>query len=179
MDGRRSFEQVGLLPMPVEHTWAALKYLIDGQSTQKMVASVAWDVLKPVYESKRPSSLLQEIVPEVAHDDATAMELVRDRSRLQAFVEAEVRRVLDADPSQELDLYRGFFDMGMDSLMSVRLKGRLEAGLGISLPSTLTFTYPTIEALVDYLAGEIGPAEDASDDAIEAALIQELENTGY
>jgi phthiocerol/phenolphthiocerol synthesis type-I polyketide synthase D len=43
--------------------------------------------------------------------------------------------------------------MGMDSLMSVELKGRLERSLGVPLPSTLTFNYPTIKALVDYLLG--------------------------
>jgi hypothetical protein len=45
--------------------------------------------------------------------------------------------------------------MGMDSLMAVELKARLERSLGVPLPSTLTFNYPTIKALVDYLLSDV------------------------
>jgi hypothetical protein len=51
-------------------------------------------------------------------------------------------------------LDQALFDMGMDSLMAVELKGRLERSLGVPLPSTLTFNYPTIEALASYLLSE-------------------------
>jgi len=43
----------------------------------------------------------------------------------------------------------------MDSLMAVELKNRLQSGVGQPLPSTLTFEYPTIEALAGYLAAEV------------------------
>jgi hypothetical protein len=46
--------------------------------------------------------------------------------------------------------------MGMDSLMSVDLKSRLEAATGLKLPTTLTFNYPTVSALVEYLQRELG-----------------------
>jgi hypothetical protein len=41
--------------------------------------------------------------------------------------------------------------------MAVELRGRLGTGLGLkrSLPATLVFDYPTIEAIADYLAREI------------------------
>ena len=46
--------------------------------------------------------------------------------------------------------------MGMDSLMSVQLRQRLENSLdGRSLPLTLAFEYPNIEALTRYLASEV------------------------
>jgi hypothetical protein len=43
--------------------------------------------------------------------------------------------------------------MGMDSLMAVRMKSRLEAITKSSLPTTLTFDYPNVQALTAYLAG--------------------------
>jgi acyl carrier protein len=58
------------------------------------------------------------------------------------------------DPLEE---DRGLFQMGMDSLMSVRLKRRLEAGTGLRLPGTLTLTYPTIAALAEYLDEKLFP----------------------
>jgi hypothetical protein len=46
--------------------------------------------------------------------------------------------------------------MGMDSLMAVQLRQRLENNLdGYSLPLTLAFEYPNIEALTRYLASEV------------------------
>lgn len=59
-----------------------------------------------------------------------------------------------ADPAA-IDLYQGLFEMGMDSLMSVELKTRLERQVGRSLPSTLTFNYPTIHDLAGYLEEQV------------------------
>jgi len=49
----------------------------------------------------------------------------------------------------------GFFEMGMDSLMSLEFRNRLQISVGKSLPSTLTFEYPNIEAIAEYLLQEV------------------------
>jgi malonyl CoA-acyl carrier protein transacylase len=77
------------------------------------------------------------------------------RQILAAHIQAEVVEVMGLDPSQPVNLQQGFFALGMDSLMSMELRNRLQTSLECSLPSTLTFKYPTIEALVDYLAVEV------------------------
>ena len=51
-----------------------------------------------------------------------------------------------------LDPTVGFFQFGMDSLMSVTLQRSLSESLGEVLPASVVFDYPTIEALTDYLA---------------------------
>jgi hypothetical protein len=50
---------------------------------------------------------------------------------------------------------RGLFAMGMDSLMAVRLKRRLEQKTGLRLPGTVTLTYPTLTALAGYLQTQL------------------------
>ena len=45
--------------------------------------------------------------------------------------------------------------MGMDSIMTLQLRNRLEASLGQTLPPTMAFEYPSIEALTRYLATEV------------------------
>ncbi len=53
--------------------------------------------------------------------------------------------------------------MGMDSLMTVQLRQRLENSLdGRPLPQTLAFEYPNIEALTKYLAGEVLDLDSAA-----------------
>ena len=57
--------------------------------------------------------------------------------------------------AQQVDVQQGLFDMGMDSLMSVELKTRLEKCIGRSLPTTLTFNHPSVGALAEFLAREV------------------------
>ena len=74
---------------------------------------------------------------------------------LLAHVQEQVARVFGLDPAKPLDRRQALSEMGMDSLMSVELKNRLQSSLGRSLPTTLAFDYPTIEALAGYLAAEV------------------------
>jgi acyl carrier protein len=48
----------------------------------------------------------------------------------------------------------GFTDLGMDSLMAIDLRRRLERSLQLTLPSTLAFEYPTAERLATQLLTE-------------------------
>src|SRR5205814_2969352 len=106
---------------------------------------------------------------ETASDILRRLQAARPEERHDLLVEhvrAAVARVLRLAPGTEIELGRGLFDLGMDSLMSVELKSRLEASLGRPLPSTLTFNYPNVGALVDYLEKELSlslssPAEPA------------------
>ncbi|MCP5425306.1 MAG: SDR family NAD(P)-dependent oxidoreductase [Gammaproteobacteria bacterium] len=93
-----------------------------------------------------------------------------------------VGQVLGFADQESLDLRRGFFELGMDSLTAVELRNRLQASLDCTLPTTLTFKYPSIAALVDYLAETVlqlarPPRPDASEasDAAEPPTLSEAE----
>ncbi len=64
--------------------------------------------------------------------------------------------------------------LGMDSLTSLELRNRLQTSLGYSMPLTLAFDYPTVEAFVDYLATEVLSIEFSH----ESALKTESNNQG-
>ena len=74
-----------------------------------------------------------------------------------------VAGILGFASSDKVDPKQGFFKMGMDSIMTVQLRTRLEMSLGCTLPPTLAFEYPTVEFLAKYLAETVvklsGPAE--------------------
>ncbi|EYF04311.1 Malonyl CoA-acyl carrier protein transacylase [Chondromyces apiculatus DSM 436] len=60
---------------------------------------------------------------------------------------------------------------GVDSLMSLELRNRLEASLSVRLSATLLFTYPTVASLTGYLLAELWPAEqEPPQHAVEAPL---------
>jgi amino acid adenylation domain-containing protein len=81
---------------------------------------------------------------------------------LLQFVRGEVAVVLAADGNSIAD-EQDLFATGMDSLMSIELKRRLEAGIGRSLPSGMTFNHPTIAALAAFLESRLdSPSPGAS-----------------
>jgi acyl carrier protein len=47
---------------------------------------------------------------------------------------------------------------GLDSLGAVELKNSLQGQLGLELPSTLVFDYPTVDSMAHYIASKLQPA---------------------
>jgi NAD(P)-dependent dehydrogenase (short-subunit alcohol dehydrogenase family) len=72
---------------------------------------------------------------------------------LRRYLRDEVAAVLGFDASVEIGLRERYFDLGMDSLMTVELRNRLQHGLALALPSTLAFDYPTLDSLATWLDG--------------------------
>ena len=61
-------------------------------------------------------------------------------------------------------------EAGVDSLGAVELHNKLEAKLGIELPATVTFDYPTTAALASFLATRMSSAQpDQPDDLLASA----------
>ena len=76
---------------------------------------------------------------------------------LAAHVLAELAAVLGAGEATHIGPRQRFFDLGMDSLMAVELRNRLQTGLEIALPATAAFDYPSADALTAWLAAALWP----------------------
>ena len=74
-------------------------------------------------------------------------EPTRRRGILVDHVTAQVAAAMGLASPQLLDPSAGFFQSGMDSLMSVTLQRALSDSLGEALPASVVFDYPTVEAL--------------------------------
>jgi myxalamid-type polyketide synthase MxaE and MxaD len=70
---------------------------------------------------------------------------------LRRCVSRELAAVLGFDASAEIAPRERYFDLGMDSLMAVEFKNRLQQAFGVALPATLAFEHPTIDALTQLL----------------------------
>ena len=77
------------------------------------------------------------------------------RSRLTDYVQTQVAEIMGLAILSELDHQRGLFELGMDSLMALELKNRLETTLGQSIPAVVAFEHPSVAALSLYLAEDI------------------------
>lgn len=100
---------------------------------------------------------------------------------MTAHVSIQVAKVLGSDVNS-LDMTSGFFDLGVDSLTSVELRNALQGSLGIDLPSTLIFKYPTIEAVSEFLAGALGGSStktSTTSNVQQAAVSEPKLNSAY
>lgn len=93
------------------------------------------------------------------------------RSRLTDYVQIQVAEIMGMASLSELDHQRGLFELGMDSLMALELKNRLEATLGQSIPAVVAFEHPSVAALSTYLAEEILGWKTAEESAEEPPVI--------
>ncbi len=66
-------------------------------------------------------------------------------------IKTQVAKVLGFNDPEYIDIEENFGDLGMDSLMAVELKNQLQASLDTNIPLSLTFDYPTVESLSNYL----------------------------
>ena len=66
--------------------------------------------------------------------------------------------VLRLDPTALPERRQRLMDLGLDSLMAVELRNRLASGAGaaVTLPATLMFDYPTIDAIAQFLGQQLG-----------------------
>jgi acyl transferase domain-containing protein len=160
---------------------------------QPATAALLEDLFSEVNQSSKPQQpwLLQRLENTPPQERLTF---------LIAHLQNEVASVLHLDPFQLPEPKQGFFDMGMDSLLAVELKNRLEISLGHSVSATLAFNYPNIESLALYLIKDVinldytdksdaafqndenelalvaAKVEHLSDEETEALLIQKLAN---
>jgi acyl transferase domain-containing protein/SAM-dependent methyltransferase len=179
-DERRVVADFGLNPLPSTLALDTLGDLLGSSAAQIAVAAVDWQRLKPAYEARRARPFLalvgtqDRLLPAAKSSPDKGITRSRLLHRLEAarpqdrhdivaaFVQAEVARTLGADAGRAIDSQQGLFQLGMDSLMAVDLKVRLEAGIGHGLPSTVVFNHPTIDALTDYLLDEVSDAGPAT-----------------
>jgi phthiocerol/phenolphthiocerol synthesis type-I polyketide synthase B len=156
----------GLEPLPDEVAIAALPWVIGpGTPVRSTIVAADWGLLATAYRSTHAAlRIVDELLPTKAEETGSSIPVTEFRQALRDS-EPALRRGILADhvaghvvaamglaSPQLLDTSMGFFQSGMDSLMSVTLQRALSDSLGESLPASVVFDYPTVDALSGYLA---------------------------
>jgi acyl carrier protein len=87
----------------------------------------------------------------------------RRRGILMLAIQDLAVKVMGLAPTSAVDPDRPLREIGLDSLMAVELRNALAAGLGRSLPATLLFDHPSINAIADHLGPAPADAGSGSD----------------
>ena len=146
----------------------ALDRLVEQGAATAVVAVVDWAVVAG--RLRGAAAFLEEVLPAVRVRDVAApagglvsrlrrTPVAEREAVLVGFVREEVRAVLGLAELPPAAV--GFFELGMDSLMAVELRSRLDGALSgvCAVSGTAVFDHPDAESLARHLAGELGIEE--------------------
>jgi len=143
--------QVAVMPLD----WPAFASAFPAAARASLLRPLA---ARHELEAAEPSRRSDGSIVDALH----ASEAGARRTRLESFLQEQVAQVLKQSRSR-IDPHKPFRTLGLDSLMALELRNRLEAAIGIPLPATLVWYYPTVVALAPYLAERLDlPLEEGS-----------------
>jgi phthiocerol/phenolphthiocerol synthesis type-I polyketide synthase B len=172
-DAGEVMANAGLEPMPDDIAIRALSLVMSPTApVRTAVVHADWPLLAAAYRTRGSLRIVDEVlaVEEAATRDGGASEFVkqladcpaeRQREMLAEHIATLASAVIGLSAGDVLDQEAGFFQLGMDSLMSVTLQRRLSASLGIPLPAALIYEHPTISSLTEVLCERLGVAKVA------------------
>ena len=96
-----------------------------------------------------------------------------ERSRIAlALTLAQVAAVLGYASAEAIDPKQAFKELGFDSLAAVELRNRLSVEIGLQLPATLAFDYPTSTAVAQLLLDELDRHQQGSAASLEEEMAE-------
>ncbi len=143
----------------------ALGRLIQSSVAQAGVVDADWpEVLASLFDE--PPRMFSSLLPAVSVARERVIPLLERtapearRSCLEGRLRELIVSVIGRNPFETApEGEPSFFEIGMDSLMSLDLRNRLQDDLDHTLASTVAFEYPTVPELVDHLIAEVLPRE--------------------
>lgn len=180
----RRLSERGLRPLKPDDAFAWLDRLLAGESG--VAGVLAWD--RDAYRKSLGAELPgfyhgvlgttpERVRPGIETTTTTAPSSVGDFERL---IRETIATVIGLGSYRDVGREQGLFDLGLDSLMAVDVKNRLQHRLGRTLRATIAFDYPTVAAMAGYLASESVSASndpkeiDLSEDDLAEQLAREL-----
>lgn len=171
-ESRARLAQRGVQTLPPADALAGLADVMAASSgrgsAQGVVARIDWARFLPLYQQAGRRAFLAELgreVPDTAPvvtpsrktqlvERLAGAPMQQRKKLLTDYLRDAVAEVTRMDAA-EIREEAGFFDLGMDSLMAVELRRRIEDGVGKEIPITLVMDHPRLSDVADYLLGEV------------------------
>ena len=183
-ESRARLEQRGVKTLSPADALAGLADVVASGAAQGVVARIDWARFLPLYEQAGRRAFLTELehevpdtVPALTQSGRTHLverltnAPVQQRKRLITdYLVNAVAEITRVDVS-EIREDAGFFDLGMDSLMAVEMRRRIEQGVGREIPITLVMDHPRLSDVADYLLGDVLELSEAPAAARPAAAV--------
>ena len=150
--------QQGILPFSPSQGMHLLERVLQLDSPQAMAIAVDWSRLLSLMSPPILSVLAEEVThksgpgrAQRSKDGLTVEKLVAASAAerqplIEAFLVEQIGRVLRCSPSK-VDVQQPLTKLGIDSLMAVELKNRVESDLGLIVPVTALLEGPSLAQL--------------------------------
>ena len=153
-----ALERLGISVLQPDAALRALETLLLSKAAPQAVAVNAdWDRFTSVFDGLPRQQFFDEIAS-VEPSEKKRGEKMCARPELQQRVPEIVAELLGYPAGRKLNAQAGFRDLGMDSVMAVELRRRLEQEFGVALSATLAFDHPNLTRLLDHLDATLFPA---------------------
>jgi acyl transferase domain-containing protein/NAD(P)-dependent dehydrogenase (short-subunit alcohol dehydrogenase family)/acyl carrier protein len=156
----------GMTSIPPDTGIGLLERLLAGDEACVAVLPIDWqqyltttyqgpapglfDRLRPAVAKPQPAAKLNQL-----HEQLAAANQEERRSILASFVCSQVAATLGIAAADSIEPRESLFDLGVDSLMAIELRNRIESRLGSRLRSTTLFDFPTVEQLATHLHDDV------------------------
>jgi NADPH:quinone reductase-like Zn-dependent oxidoreductase len=164
--------RTGLLGMSTRDGLAALEALLTGNvEGQTMVARMNW---KQYFANDLPAGQRRFLSGLQGHHhartDSEGLQKKHEswlsklqgapksrwRDLLAGLLEERIRVTLRLDRTHTIAPEQPLQELGLDSLLAIELRNALGLSVSRTLPATLLFNYPTLDALTGFLFSEVG-----------------------
>ena len=179
-DARKVTSETGMEPMDDDVAIRALDLVTRPDApVRHAVVDADWPRLAAAYRTRGSLRVVDDLVAESVDVEVSPTETEFRKALRECAPERRHHLLLDRvgalasgvmglPESEVLDPSAGFFQLGMDSLMSVTLGRNLSETLGEPLTPAVVFDYPTVETLTDHLTTILPEFADAADDVPDA-----------
>jgi myxalamid-type polyketide synthase MxaB len=174
---QRQLARSGMQALPPDGALRVMGHMLESKVTNMAVMDVRWGDLLARMPGE-PPALLASIPAASDHEAPTGTSDDLDKAFCQRLREAtaeqrqrqlcdyigdEVAQVMGVDRTN-LDADQSLSSFGLDSLMGMELKGKIESRLGLDLPMASLFDNPTIRSLARIAGEHFGEKRSVSAD---------------
>jgi myxalamid-type polyketide synthase MxaB len=157
----------GMALLPPASALHVLEKLLLSPASQTAVMSVSWPDVLSATDGRIPPLLRQLVTASqlVSGEDRAedrafrqsllALETEERNEKLIEFFTSELARIMGMEQS-DIDVVQPLNTMGLDSLMAIELKNKIERRLQTTLPMSVFLHEPSVSSLASYLARTYG-----------------------
>jgi acyl transferase domain-containing protein/NADPH:quinone reductase-like Zn-dependent oxidoreductase/SAM-dependent methyltransferase len=153
----------GLHALSPDEGFATLELIMAADAVQVGAANIDWEAflgkeaVPPFFDALHSPNLATTTIVREHEREASdwiaqldALSPAMRRGEVLRFVRAQVVRLLGLS-GVDVETDRPLSEMGLDSLLAVEIRNVLGKALELTLPATVTFDHPSIDALAAYL----------------------------
>jgi acyl carrier protein len=164
------FSAHGLIPHDAREGIDTFVGLVQDGASEALVGHFDWQRFAGRYPSARVPAVFSRVcggrtgpaasvsLRQVQHrlvDDLKGMPLAQRRRVLEQFLVEQAASALGLSAATSVNRKVPLNEQGLDSLLAVEMRNAIAAALGCSLPASLLFDYPSINALGRHLLDDV------------------------